>query len=192
MQETKISTQMKCKSALGFILVLLIFGIYMNTGLMGQGVRQENPYDELRKIAFETNPEQLGLSLSSEKTIVYGIVMDWAVKNGTASIISFLSGDASIYFSSGRGIIGGGAHENVIIIAKQFIETGQQMVDKAIKTEQTPLPGKNEVVFYLLTNQGIFFGQDSIENFNNQTSQWLGLFLVGNEVINELRIIKEK
>jgi hypothetical protein len=183
---------MKYKSAHSFILVLLIFGIIMNTGLMGQGVRQENPYDELRKMAFETNPEQLGLSLSSEKTIVYGIVMDWAVKNGTASIISFLSGDASIYFSSGGGIIGGGAHDNVIIIAKQFIETAQQMVDKAIKTEQTPLPGKNEVVFYLLTNQGIFFGQDRVENFNNQTSEWLGLFLVGNEVINELRTIKEK
>jgi len=165
----------------------------MTTELIGQGMKQkENPYNGLREMAFESKPEQLGLSLPVSKTVVYGIVMDWDVKNGTASIISFLSGDASIYFSSGGGIIGGGTHENVKIIAKQFVEKAQQMLDKAIKTEQTPLPDKNKVVFYLLTNKGIYSGQDNMENFQNQSSIWLGLFLIGNELINELRTIKEK
>jgi hypothetical protein len=66
------------------------------------------------------------------------------------------------------------------------------MLDKSLKTEQTPLPDENKVVFYLITNRGIFSGQDKLENFSNQSSIWLGLFLIGNEVINELRSIKEK
>ena len=184
----------KTNHVIRFLFVIFVLESFiMTTELIGQEVKQkENPYDGLRRMAFETTPEQLGLSLSSAKTIVYGIVMDWDVKNGTASIISFLSGDASIYFSSGGGIIGGGTHENVKIIAKQFVEKAQQMLDKAIKTEQTPLPDKNKVVFYLLTNKGVYSGQDNLENFRNQTSIWLGLFLIGNEVINELRSIKEK
>jgi hypothetical protein len=165
----------------------------MTSDLNGHEVRpNENPYIGLREMAFKTKPEQLGLSLNSEKTIVYGIVMDWDVRNGTASIISFLTGDASIYFSSGGGIIGGGTHENVKVIAKHFVEKGQQMLDKALKTEQTPLPEKNKVVFYLVTNRGIYSGHDEMENLSNQSSIWLGLFLIGNEVINELRSIKEK
>jgi len=165
----------------------------MTTELIGQGMKQkENPYNGLREMAFESKPEQLGLSLPVSKTVVYGIVMDWDVKNGTASIISFLSGDASIYFSSGGGIIGGGTHENVKIRAIQFVEKAQQMLDKAKKTEQTPLPDKNILVFYLLTNKGIYSVQDNMENFQNQSSIWLGLFLIGNELINELRTIKEK
>jgi hypothetical protein len=179
---------------ISFLFVIFVLeSPVMTTELNGQGVQQkENPYDVLRKMALETKPDQLGLSLPSEKTTVYGIVMDWDLKNGTASIISFLTGDASIYFSSGGGIIGGGTHENVKIIAKQFVEKAQQMLDKSLKTEQTPLPEKNTVVFYLLTDKGIYTGQDKMENFSNQTSKWLGLFLIGNEVINELRSIKEK
>ena len=66
------------------------------------------------------------------------------------------------------------------------------MLDKTVKTEQAPLPDVNEVIFYLLTNKGIFKGGDKTENFSNHTSIWLGLFLLGNEVLNELRTINGK
>lgn len=142
-------------------------------------------------MALGTKPEHLGLTLPSAKTIVYGIVMDWDVRNGTASIISFMTGDASIYFSSGGGIIGGGTQEDVKIIAMGFVDEAQQMLGKTKKVEQTPLPDKDRVVFYLLTNEGIFSAQDELENLRNQTSVWLGLFLTANEVINELRATNE-
>lgn len=103
-----------------------------------------------------------------------------------------MTGDASIYFSSGGGIIGGGTHEDVKIIAMGFVDEAQQMLRKTKKVEQTPLPDKDRVVFYLLTNEGIFSAQDELENLRNQTSVWLGLFLTANEVINELRATNEK
>lgn len=154
--------------------------------------QEENRYQELRSLALQTKPEQLGLTLPPSKTIVYGIVMDWDIQNGTASIIAFQTGDARVYFSSGGGIIGGSTHENVRVTALGFIEKAQQMIGKTIKTELTPLPENNKVIFYLLTNNGTFTGQDKMENFTNHTSIWLRLFLIGNEIINELRTTKEK
>ena len=155
-------------------------------------VETDNPYEGMRKMALETKPEQLGLSFSSEKTFVFGVVMDWDVKNGTASTISFITGDASIYFSSGGGIIGGGTDESVKIISKEFVSRAQFYLDKTSKTELTPLPGNNNVIFYFITSKGIFYGQDKMENISNRTSIWLDLFLTGNELITELRKLKEK
>ena len=154
--------------------------------------QKENPYDGLRKMALETKPEQLGLKLSSRKTIVYGVIMDWDVKNGTASTVAFMTGDASIYFSSGAGITGGGTHENVMIMAMQLVEKAQQLLDKALRTDLTPLPSTDEVIFYFLTNKGIFTKQEELENISNQSSIWVDLFLTANEVITELRKTSEK
>jgi hypothetical protein len=171
-----------------FALISSIITIEINCQVLEQ---KDNPYEGLRKMSLETKPEQLGLKLPSDKTIVYGVVMDWDVKNGTASTIVFMTGDASIYFSSGAGIIGGGTHENVRIIAMQFVEKAQLLIDKAIKTDLTPLPGTDEVIFYFITNKGLFAKQEELENISNQSSIWVDLFLTGNEVITELRKIKE-
>jgi hypothetical protein len=152
----------------------------------------ENRYEQLRKMALEVTPDQLDLSYPADKTVVYGIVMDWDLKNGTASTISFITGDASIYFSSGGGITGGGTYENVKAISIDFVKRAQLYLDKAKKTDTTPLPENNNVIFYFITNKGIFTGQDKLENISNRTSIWLDLFLTGNELISELRKIQGK
>ena len=37
----------------------------------------ENAFERLRNMAFTATPEQLGLTLPTDKTIVYGLIMDW-------------------------------------------------------------------------------------------------------------------
>ena len=174
------------------IIVLRSFKDLTESTIMQDKDKKDNPYETMREMALETKPEQLGLSFLSTQTVVYGIVMDWDVKNGKASIISFMTGDASIYFSSGGGIIGGGTHERVSLVSKELVTNAQLFLDKAKKTDLTPLPEKENVIFYFITNKGIFFGQDKLENMSNQSSIWLSLFLTGNELITELRKIKEK
>lgn len=147
----------------------------------------EKTFDGLRNIAFSATPEQLGLSLPSDKTIVYGIVMDWEMGGATATIVSYQTGDASLYLSSGGGVIGGGKHENVSGAAKQFVSLAQTFLDKTTETETTVLPSTDEVKFYLLTNKGVFVGQEIMQNFENHSSSWLKLFEEGNNVLTELR-----
>jgi hypothetical protein len=153
---------------------------------------KENAFEGLRNMAFTTTPEQLGLSLPTDKTVVFGVVMDWEMGGATATTVSCQTGDASLYLSSGGGVIGGGQHQNVNIVAKQFVTLAQTFLDKTAKTETTPLPATDEVKFYLLTNKGVFVGQETMKNFENNSSSWLKLFEEGNNVLTELRKTSEK
>ena len=153
---------------------------------------QENAFEGLRNMAFSATPDQLGLSLPTDKTVVYGVIMDWEMGGATATTVSYQTGDASLYLSSGGGVIGGGQHKNVNSAAKQFVSLAQTFLDKTTKTETTPLPSTDEVRFYLLTNKGVFVGQEQMKNFENNSSTWLKLFEEGNNVLTELRKTSEK
>jgi hypothetical protein len=148
-----------------------------------------NIYPNLRAEALNATAERLDLTLPNDKTIVYGVVMDWDLDGGTASLVAFQTGDASIYFSYGGGIIGGGFHENVKKAALAFIDKSQNYLSKAAPADATPLPGANGVKFYFLTNKGKFAAQEKLENFENRSSRWLELFEEANKVITELRLI---
>lgn len=150
-----------------------------------------NPFNDLRDIALTITSEQIGLE-NNEAIGVWGIVMDWHVGDGIATIPAFKTGDASMYLSSGGGVIGGVEHENVRMAVAKFIETGQDFLSRADKVEETPLPNENMINFYFLTNEGTFLGQESMTNIENGKSIWLKLFEAGNDVITELRIIDER
>lgn len=152
---------------------------------------QENAFDGLRNMAFSATPDQLGLSLPTDKAVVYGVTMDWEMGGAIATTVSYQTGDASLYLSSGGAVIGGGQHENVNSAAKKFVRLAQTFLDKATKTETTTLPTTDQVKFYLLTNNGIYVGQDIMNNFENKSSEWLQLFEEGNKVLTELRMTTE-
>ena len=153
---------------------------------------EENAFEGLRNMAFSATPEQLELSLPTDKTIVYGVIMDWEMGGATATTVSYQTGDASLYLSTGGGVIGGGQHQNVNSAAKQFVSLAQTFLDKTTKTETTALPSTDEVKFYLLTNKGVFVGQEQMKNFENNSSNWLKLFEEGNNVLTQLRLTTEK
>ena len=148
---------------------------------------KENTYEGLRNMAFTVSPDTLGLNLSKDKTEVYGVIMDWEMGGAVATTIAYMTGDASMYTSTGGGVIGGGQHQNVNSAAKQLIKVAQIYLDKAVKTETTPLPQTDNVKFYILTNKGIYVGQEVMSNFENNSSKWLGLFEQSNIVLTELR-----
>lgn len=151
----------------------------------------DNRFQDLRNMALGVTPKQLQIALPADQTKVYGVVMDWDLGDGIATFISFSTGDASMYLSSGGGLIGGGQHENVSSAAKTFIDKAQQYLDKTTKIDSTPLPDKNCVRFYFMTNKGKFTAQENLKNFDNNSSLWLPLFEEGNKVISELRLIQE-
>ena len=153
---------------------------------------KENAYEGLRNIALHVTPEQLDLKLSTEGTEVYGVIMDWEMNGAVATTAAYSTGDASMYTSTGGGVIGGGQHPNVNTAAKQLIVLAQSFVEKAEKTETTPLPQTNTVKFYFLTNKGFYSGEEVMTNFENSSSKWLKLFEEANNVLTELRKTSEK
>jgi len=164
----------------------------MNSKKIRKTSVQENRYSKYREMALSVTPEQLELKLDDNKIYVYGIIMDWDINGNVATVVAFQTGDASLYLSSGQIIIGGYAHENIKSAALNFVNEGQKYIKTAIQTDETPLPDKNCVRFYFLTNKGKFYLQDTMENFENQKSDLMPLFELGNRVITEYRIITEK
>ena len=153
---------------------------------------EQNLYEEMRNMAFKVKPEELGLSLPKDKVVVYGLVMDWEMDGAIATTVSYQTGDASLYLSTGGAVIGGGQHQNVNSTAKKFVVFAQTFLDKATKVETHALPENKEVIFYFLTNKGIYAGKDKMENFENNSSVWIKLFEEGNNLLAELRKVSEK
>jgi len=148
---------------------------------------EENPYTGLRDLSFSATPEELKLKLDENKTIVFGIVMDWDIGQAIATTSAFKTGDASLYISTGQVYLGGYAHENVRNAALDFVNKGQEYLSKSTLTLETALPDKNCVKFYLLTNKGKYVIQDSVDKITGQRSDLTPLFDLGNKVITEYR-----
>ena len=153
---------------------------------------QNNPYNNLRNMALSATAEQLQLKISNDKTEIYGVVMDWDVGEGTATLVSFITGDASLYLSSGGGFIGGGGHDKVIKATNNFIKKSESYLDQASLTETTPLPDKDGLTFYFLTNKGKYKATEQMQNIESEKSKWLDLFEEANKLITEIRIVSEK
>ena len=148
-----------------------------------------NPYNALRQLALNVETEEMRHFKTKYPEKIYGVVMDWDVGNGIATLVAFENGEASLYLSSGGGIAGGGAHANVRNSAVQFISLAQDYLGNTIKTDSETLPEKEGIKFYLLTSKGKFVAQEKMTNIENKTSVWLPLFEEGNKVISELRVI---
>lgn len=146
-------------------------------------------FEELRQQALAVKAEDLKLTLSPKKVSVYGVVMDWDMPEGGATTVAFSTGDASLYNSAGGGVIGGLTHKNVQNAAKELLRKADGFVTMASLSVGTPLPKKDCVRFYLLTNKGIYTFEEKMSSFENETSPWFPFFEEVNKVITELTIV---
>jgi hypothetical protein len=164
----------------------------IDTGKVKETKVQENMYPELRNKSLTVTADELNLKLDDSKTIVYGAVMDWDIGQAIATVVSFQTGDASLYLSAGQIYIGGYAHENVRNAGLAFVKESQNYLSKANATENTTLPDKGCVRFYFLTNKGKFTFQETVDNITSKNSDWTPLFNLGNNVITEYRTTTDK
>ena len=186
---------------IGLIILITTLGFFACKGKNEEKEKQvdeitetkvaENPYLKLRTQAIKVTPEQLQLQLEND-TDIYGIVMDWNMGDAIVTVVSFKTGDASVYMSTGQAFIGGYAHETVINAAKQFVISGKKYFSKATKTDNSEPTKEQKVDFYFLTKSGRYYIEEDFKNIENNTSDLLGLFEAGNQVITEYRLKTDK
>ncbi|MFT5780615.1 MAG: hypothetical protein ACI837_003578 [Crocinitomicaceae bacterium] len=156
-----------------------------------EGKTPENPYEGLRNMAFSVDYEQLGIKIPDGQKTVYGVIMDWEMGGAISTTVAYQSGGASMYLSTGGGIIGGGHHKNVRAAVRAFVDLAANALPLANLAEGTPLPEANTIRFYLLTNDGTYVVQESMERFEDNSSPLVWLFDEGNKVLTELRLISD-
>jgi len=149
-------------------------------------------YLGLRKQILEASRTKIGLAAPSAPTEPWGVVMDWGVTNGTATVVALADGSASIYLSSGGGSIGGQSEEKLRNAAQTAVRTSAQFLARAHSTTTYPLPQQGEVTFYFLTDEGVFTTTASDAKLRTRED---ALYPLGNamqEIVTQYRLLQTK
>ena len=147
-------------------------------------------YLKLRQLAFKTTLGNLGITASFDSQEPFGILMDLSLPQGNATIVAFISGDASFYTSTGGGVIGGIGHESVRNAARKFVNASFKYLDKMATTVAYPLPESCKVRFYVLAPKNIFtYEADEPSLRKNELSP---LYAQGHRVLTELLAAAQK
>jgi len=146
----------------------------------------DNPYDGLRSLALGTTAEALQLDGLGPDDC-YGILMETGYEEAVATLVCFLTGDTSLYFSNGGGVIGAGKHANVADAAKRFVTMGTQFVHEMREAVEFPSPALGTTTFYVLTTQARHAFSTLEADLGNGRSALSPLFHAGHEVIFSLR-----
>ncbi len=173
---------------IGIIILVIFFGFISKTSKVNKTELKENPYNGLRKMVFSLNAQSLGREIKDPKQSLC-TVMEWEISNATATLVSVIDGSTSLYLSTGGGVIGGGAHKNVVDVSSIFLKESEKYLDLMKKDTEYILPQKGHVCFYVVTNDGVYKYDGKEEEMANGKEQFSKLFVYGQNVITELRKI---
>lgn len=118
-------------------------------------------YAGLRQLALMGSRSKLGLAPTSNRSVPWGVVMDWGLQKATATVVAMSDGSASVYFSTGGGYIGGKGQEQIRIAAERAVEAAKLAQLPRSPVIAFPIPEQHGVFFYLLTDAGVFMFRNS-------------------------------
>jgi hypothetical protein len=134
---------------------------------------------------------KFGLPPASKPTEPYGVLMDWGIAAGTATVVAVADGNASVYLSSGGGFIGGGqSHDSIRTAAKKTVELASEVQPLMRLTTTYPLPQRGYVTFYVLTDAGVFTATASEDEMKTHKSPLYKLGDSAQTIITEYRMMQ--
>jgi hypothetical protein len=122
---------------------------------------------------------------------IWGVLMETGYPEAAATLVSLADGTASIYFSSGGGVIGGGPHDTIAAAARRFVSLSKNFLPAMAATSQYPLPKPGHVKFYVLTTKGVFTTEEAEETLGAGKHPLSPLFYAGQDVITGLREVSD-
>lgn len=114
----------------------------------------EELYREMRSGLLTVPASEVNVSPTAEYPVVWAGLMDWHVGSGVATLVAVADGTVSLYLSSGGGVIGGGAHQDVMAVASRFLGALASHTHTLGRQDDPPLPGPNGVRFIARTFDG--------------------------------------
>lgn len=147
-------------------------------------------YANLRKRAFETSPQSLGQAGDVREDEAYGVIMEMGIADSVLTLACFADGDAGLYYQSGGGMKGGGAHENIRRASKSLVTLAQQALPEMSPSTSQALPEAGQVCFHALTPKGILSAAMERETLGESESPFKALFYSGQEVVAQMRQVQ--
>ena len=121
-----------------------------------------------------------------------GVLMETGYAGAVATLVAMINGSASLYFSSGGGVIGGEKLETVRIAARRFTQFGGIHLPEMLRCTEFPMPEVGQTVFYVLTPNGVFTQGAPAQELGAGGHSFSPLFHAGQYVIGQLRAASEK
>jgi hypothetical protein len=127
----------------------------------------KNPYSDLRNQILQGSRSRFGIAPTSKPTEPWGVLMDINHGGMTLTVVAASDGSASLYFSNGGAYVGGKAEEPIRRAAQRAVEVAEETQPLTHATATFPIPQQGEVIFYLLTDSGVYTVSTSEEDLNS-------------------------
>jgi len=111
-------------------------------------------YVGLRDAVINLDPSAVGIHATAELPNVWGLVFDWHVDNGIATVVYLADGTTSLYVISGGGSLGAGEHPAPAAASRSALKVAESVLDQFPPVESTPLPGPTNSALTVLTFSG--------------------------------------
>jgi hypothetical protein len=144
-------------------------------------------YLALREVAFSTRPEDVEVKATPGREQVYGVIVEFQADGGLVTAVGFASGDASVYYSTGGGKIGGRREPLVAAAAQALVAKAQvQLSDLPVVQDcPTPMPGRVRV--YALTTTGVRSLEEDRAAIQAPADRLAPLFDGAQRIVSEFR-----
>lgn len=118
---------------------------------------------------------------------VWGVVMEFGIGDGFATLVALADGTASLYLSHGGGVIGAGQHEGPANAARTLVRAAADYVEGFGPTSEFPLPGPGQTAFYLRTQHGALTVSAPTNDLGYNRHRLSPLFHTAHALIAEVR-----
>jgi hypothetical protein len=156
------------------VLVISVWAVGRSRSQKSGGARADdapsatkNLYSDLRSQILQGSRSKFGIAPTSKPTEPWGVLMDWNEGRMTLTVVAASDGSASLYFSNGGAYLGGKAEEPIRRAAQRAVEVAGETQPLTHATATFPLPQQGEVIFYLLTDSGVFTASTTEGDLNS-------------------------
>ena len=145
----------------------------------------------LRDMALQASRSKLSLAPATSPSEPFGVVMETGLDTGTATVVGFADGSASIYLSSGGGFIGGHGQQPIRRAAQNFVVTARNFQPYMHATSEFPVADAGRTIFYVLTDEGAYTDSALTEELAEGNHKLSSLFNAGQEIVTRYRMWDE-
>jgi hypothetical protein len=146
-------------------------------------------FQRLRQQLLTATPDMFGIEPSERFPNVWAAVMELGLAGGIASVVCVSDTTTSMYTSTGGGMIGAGKHEAVVEANHRFLDAAERSLSLLMSVVVLPAPDQDTVRFNVMTFDGPRTAVGAPDELATGGLPLSPLFLAGNDVITQLRMI---
>lgn len=126
---------------------------------------------------------------------IHAVLMEMGLADAVATFACFRDGSASLYLSTGGGVIGGGQHESVRSACLEMLSItnkyAKDFIAACTPVSDFPFPGEDEIFFYLVTSGAVHLARCREDALSAQRDPFSALYNNCHAVMTELREIEQ-